>query len=99
MPEQDKTSQPPRIDPDAFERELTTDLDEETPDKPKGLALHNRILIGLAVGVIAGVAVNFSLGGDHPRVVWVVDNITQPVGQRSEERRVGKECRSRRSPK
>ncbi|HUE81881.1 MAG TPA: dicarboxylate/amino acid:cation symporter [Pyrinomonadaceae bacterium] len=71
----------PRVDADAFEREITTDLDEETPDKPKGLALHNRILIGLAIGVIAGVTVNYFLGGDHPRVVWVVDNITQPVGQ------------------
>jgi len=70
-----------KLDADAFERELTTDLDEETPDKPKGLALHTRILIGLAVGVIAGVAVNWKFGGDHPRVIWIVDNITNPVGQ------------------
>jgi DAACS family dicarboxylate/amino acid:cation (Na+ or H+) symporter len=66
---------------DAFEREIATDLDEETPDKPKGLPLHTKILIGLALGVIAGVTVNRVLGGDHPRVVWIVDNITQPVGQ------------------
>ena len=70
-----------QIDADAFEREVTTDLDEETPDKPKGWALHTRILVGLAVGVVAGVAVNYKFGGDHPRVVWVIDNITQPVGQ------------------
>ena len=70
-----------RVDRDAFEREIGTDLDEETPDKPKGLALHNKILIGLAVGVIAGVTVNRLFGGDHSKVVWVVDNITQPVGQ------------------
>jgi DAACS family dicarboxylate/amino acid:cation (Na+ or H+) symporter len=70
-----------KIDADAFEREVTTDLDEETLDKPKGLALHTRILIGLAVGVIAGVSVNLAFGGDHPRVTWVIDNITQPVGQ------------------
>jgi DAACS family dicarboxylate/amino acid:cation (Na+ or H+) symporter len=82
MPEnhEEKLNQP-QIDADAFEREVTTDLDEETPDKPKGLALHTRILIGLAIGVIAGVTVNYSFGGDHPRVVWVIDNITQPVGQ------------------
>src|SRR6185436_12533958 len=82
MPENkdDKTSKP-QIDADAFEREVTTDLDEETPDKPKGMALHTRILVGLAVGVVAGVAVNYKFGGDHPRVVWVIDNITQPVGQ------------------
>jgi DAACS family dicarboxylate/amino acid:cation (Na+ or H+) symporter len=71
----------PKIDADAFEREVTTDLDEETPDKPKGMALHTRILIGLAVGVVAGVTVNMVFGGDHPRVAWIIDNITQPVGQ------------------
>ncbi len=70
-----------KIDPDAFEREVTTDLDDETHDRPKGLALHTRILIGLAVGVIAGVAVNYTLGGDDVRVVWIVDNITGPIGQ------------------
>src|SRR5215208_7498525 len=70
-----------RVERDAFEREIATDLDEETPDKPKGLPLHTKILIGLALGVIAGVTVNKVLGGDHPTVVWIVDNITQPVGQ------------------
>jgi DAACS family dicarboxylate/amino acid:cation (Na+ or H+) symporter len=81
MPDKREDKTKKTIDVDAFEREVTTDLDEETPDKPKGLALHTRILIGLAVGVIAGVAVNFTFGGDHPRVAWVVDNITQPIGQ------------------
>ncbi|HEX6729208.1 MAG TPA: dicarboxylate/amino acid:cation symporter [Pyrinomonadaceae bacterium] len=76
-----KQRKPGTIDSDAFERELTTDLDEETPDKPKGLALHTRILIGLAVGAIAGVVVNYLFGGDHPRVVWVIDHITNPIGQ------------------
>jgi DAACS family dicarboxylate/amino acid:cation (Na+ or H+) symporter len=70
-----------RLARDAFEREIATDLDEETPDKPKGLPLHTKILIGLSLGVIAGVTVNRVLGGDDPRVVWLVDNITQPVGQ------------------
>jgi DAACS family dicarboxylate/amino acid:cation (Na+ or H+) symporter len=69
------------VDANAFEREVTTDLDDETPDRPKGMALHTRILIGLAVGVVAGIAVNQLLGGDHPRVVWVVEHITNPIGQ------------------
>lgn len=69
------------IDSNAFEREVTTDLDDETPDKPKGMPLHTRILIGLAVGVVGGIAVNQILGGDHPRVIWIVDNITNPIGQ------------------
>ena len=81
MPEKTKDKTQKTIDADAFEREVTTDLDEETPDKPKGMALHTRILIGLAVGVIAGLAVNKGFGGDHPRVVWIVDNFTQPIGQ------------------
>src|SRR6185369_16017549 len=79
MPEEN--DKPKRLERDAFEREIATDLDEETPDKPKGIPLHTKILIGLAVGVIAGVAVNRLRGGDDPGVVWVVDNITQPVGQ------------------
>jgi DAACS family dicarboxylate/amino acid:cation (Na+ or H+) symporter len=83
MPE-DKNDKPRttnRVERDAFEREIGTDLDEETPDEPKGIPLHTKILIGLAVGIIAGIAVNRLVGGDHPRVVWIVDNFTQPVGQ------------------
>ncbi|HEU5131475.1 MAG TPA: cation:dicarboxylase symporter family transporter, partial [Pyrinomonadaceae bacterium] len=79
MPE--KRDNPNRSERDAFEREVATDLDEETPDKPKGIPLHTKILIGLAVGVIAGISVNRQFGGDHPKVVWIVDNFTQPVGQ------------------
>lgn len=79
MPE-DKEN-PKRLERDAFEREIATDLDEATPDKPKGIPLHTKILIGLAFGVLAGITVNRTMGGDHPAVVWMVDNITQPVGQ------------------
>jgi len=81
MPEKTKDKTKNTIDADAFEREVTTDLDDETSDKPKGMALHTRILIGLAVGVIAGVSVNLKFGGDHPRVTWVIENLTQPIGQ------------------
>ena len=70
-----------RLQRDEFEREVGTDLDEETPDKPRGLALHTKILIGLIIGVIAGITVNQLFTGDHPRVIWVVDNITNPIGQ------------------
>jgi DAACS family dicarboxylate/amino acid:cation (Na+ or H+) symporter len=77
----DKRLARPEIAPDAFEREITTDLDDETSDRPKGMALHTRILIGLALGVVAGVTVNALFGGNHPRVVWVISNITEPIGQ------------------
>jgi dicarboxylate/amino acid:cation (Na+ or H+) symporter, DAACS family len=80
MPDKKDDLTKPQIDSDAFEREVTTDLDEETPDKPKGWPLHTRILIGLAVGAISGVVVNKVFGNAHPRVDWVVTRITEPVG-------------------
>src|SRR5215204_4967598 len=69
-----------KIPADDYERELTTDLDDKTRDRPKGMAQHTKILLGLLVGVVGGLAVNYSLGGAHPNVVWLVSNITQPVG-------------------
>ncbi|MGH9939826.1 MAG: dicarboxylate/amino acid:cation symporter, partial [Blastocatellia bacterium] len=76
----DRPSTKPTLDENAFERELTTDLDDRTPDRPKGMPLHTRILIGLGVGLVAGIAVNLILGGVHPRVAWTVANVTEPVG-------------------
>jgi len=69
------------IPPDEYERELTTDLDDETPDKPKGIPLHTKILIGLAIGVLGGLAANWIWGGDNAWVVWTVENFTRPIGQ------------------
>ncbi|HEX8476592.1 MAG TPA: dicarboxylate/amino acid:cation symporter [Pyrinomonadaceae bacterium] len=71
----------PMLRADAYEREETTDLKDSTPDRPKGMPLHTRILIGLVFGVVAGVAVNQLLGGEDPRVVWFISNITEPIGQ------------------
>jgi DAACS family dicarboxylate/amino acid:cation (Na+ or H+) symporter len=68
---------PPR---DAFERELTTDLKDRTPDAPRGWPLHTRILVGLGVGVVAGLAVNAIWGGSHPVVDRVIYHITEPIG-------------------
>ena len=65
---------------DSFERETTTDLNDETSDKPKGMPLHTRIFIGLVAGVVAGVGANMLFGGNDPRVVWTVANITEPIG-------------------
>ncbi|MGH9947007.1 MAG: dicarboxylate/amino acid:cation symporter, partial [Pyrinomonadaceae bacterium] len=70
-----------QIPPDEYERELTTDLDDDTPDKPKGMPLHTKIFIGLAVGVFGGLAVNWIWGGDNEWVVWAVENFTRPIGQ------------------
>ena len=70
-----------KIPPDDYERELKTDLDDETPDKPKGMPLHTKILFGLAIGILGGLIVNWTLGGDNPWVVWIVENFTRPIGQ------------------
>lgn len=69
------------IPTDDYERELTTDLDDDTTDKPKGMALHTKILIGLLIGVIGGLIVNTSFGGTSPNVVWFIENFTRPIGQ------------------
>ncbi|CAN5212065.1 hypothetical protein BH20ACI1_BH20ACI1_13250 [soil metagenome] len=69
------------IPDDEYERELTTDLDDDTPDKPSGMPLHTKILIGLIVGVVGGLVVNWTLGGDNPTVVSIVENFTRPIGQ------------------
>jgi DAACS family dicarboxylate/amino acid:cation (Na+ or H+) symporter len=76
MSEQDKG----KIPSDDYERELATDLDDETPDKPRGMALHTKILIGLLIGVIGGLVANMTLGGSHENVTWTIANITQPIG-------------------
>src|SRR5207247_3653061 len=39
-----------------------------------------RILIGLAVGVAAGLTANAVWGSGHPGVEWLVANVTEPVG-------------------
>ncbi|HSI89209.1 MAG TPA: cation:dicarboxylase symporter family transporter, partial [Pyrinomonadaceae bacterium] len=64
-----------------YEEELSTDLNDETPDPPRGLPLHTKIFIGLAVGVVGGLTVNWTLGGDDPWVVWTVENFTRLIGQ------------------
>ena len=45
------------------------------------MPLHTRIFIGLAVGVVAGVGVNRVLGGEHAAVLWILSNVTEPIGQ------------------
>lgn len=78
---QENNEQKDSIPTDSYEQELTTDLDDETPDKPKGMPLHTKILIGLLVGVLGGLGVNWTLGGNNPNVIWFVENFTRPIGQ------------------
>ena len=53
--------------------------DSDAPAK-KRLPLHTKILIGLVVGAVAGLAANVTLG-DDPRLVWLLDNPIYFVGQ------------------
>ncbi|HEX7071704.1 MAG TPA: dicarboxylate/amino acid:cation symporter [Rhodothermales bacterium] len=71
---------PENDDRHAFEREVTTDLNDQTPDPPKGLSLHTRILLGMVIGAAVGITASAVLGADHPQLVWVVRNVTEPIG-------------------
>jgi len=78
--QKDARSKEPNPDPYALERGSTTDPDDGAPDRPKGMPMHTRILIGLGMGLVTGIAANLILGGDHPRVTWLISNITEPIG-------------------
>ncbi|HYW13232.1 MAG TPA: dicarboxylate/amino acid:cation symporter [Longimicrobium sp.] len=69
-----------RGDPNAWEREMATDLDDRTPDKPRGMPLHTKILLGLVLGAVTGLIASATLGPDHPGLAWTVRNIAQPIG-------------------
>src|SRR5437773_8021860 len=45
------------------------------------MPLHTRILLGLAMGAFAGIGANAAMGGDDPRIVWTVSQITEPIGE------------------
>lgn len=47
----------------------------------KGMKLHTKILLGLLVGGVVGIAANQTLGGSHDVVVFVNKYIATPVGQ------------------
>ncbi len=45
------------------------------------MPLHTKILIGLLVGALVGIAANFGLGPDHAAVVWANKYVAGPLGQ------------------
>ena len=47
----------------------------------RGMKLHTKILLGLLIGAVLGVAANLSLGGEHSAVVGVNKYLAGPVGQ------------------
>mgnify|MGYP001305519048 CR=1 FL=1 len=60
------------------------DRGDETTSDTRGLALHEKILIGLVVGAILGIVVNTttSVGSAwHVRWMWLVKYVADPLGQ------------------
>ena len=47
----------------------------------KGMKLHTKILLGLVIGAIVGIAANQLLGGNHEVVAFINKYIATPVGQ------------------
>src|SRR6478752_24585 len=54
---------------------------DTAPARPRGLALHTRILIGFVVGVVAGVLCYRFAGADSAWLAGTVTYVTQPLGQ------------------
>jgi dicarboxylate/amino acid:cation (Na+ or H+) symporter, DAACS family len=73
--------------PDAAADEVVgppIDRGDETTSDTRGLALHTKILIGLAVGMALGVGANVLTTGRpeaNARVMWFARYVTDPVGQ------------------
>lgn len=51
---------------------------EET--KKKGMAMHTKILLGLLIGGVAGIAASLIFGSKNEDLSWLIENITQPLG-------------------
>lgn len=56
-------------------------MSESIGNSGKGMKLHTKILLGLLIGAVVGIAANQLLGGDHAVVVWVNKYLAGPVGQ------------------
>ena len=56
-------------------------MSESIGHSGKGMKLHTKVLIGLVVGAVLGVAANVMLGGTHPFVVNVNKYVAGPLGQ------------------
>ena len=54
---------------------------ESIGNSGKGMKLHTKVLLGLLVGALLGVAANVTLGGAHPTVVALNEYVAGPIGQ------------------
>ena len=56
-------------------------MSESIGNSGSGMKLHTKILLGLAVGLIAGIATNLSVGPDHPTIEAINTYFAVPLGQ------------------
>jgi DAACS family dicarboxylate/amino acid:cation (Na+ or H+) symporter len=56
-------------------------MSEPVASTGKGMKLHSKILLGLAVGLALGITVNLTVGTDNPTVEMINDYLAVPVGQ------------------
>src|SRR5690554_7409614 len=73
-------------------------MSEKKKKTKKKLALHWRILFGMVFGVVFSIILLSIPWGSELTTITVGGEERQIKNARSEERRVGKECRSRWSP-
>lgn len=56
-------------------------MSEPVASQGRGMKLHTKILLGLAIGALLGIAANLMLGSDHPTVEWINKYLAGPIGQ------------------
>lgn len=52
----------------------------QDPSEKKSRAMHTKILLGLFIGIVAGVIASLIFGSKDENLNWVIDHITQPLG-------------------
>lgn len=53
---------------------------QKDPSEKKSRAMHTKILLGLFIGIVAGVIASLIFGAKDENLNWVIDHITQPLG-------------------
>lgn len=56
-------------------------MSEPIASSGKGMKLHTKILLGLAIGLALGIGVNLTVGTSNPTVETINDYVAVPVGQ------------------